>query len=330
MLPAARAGEAAVRPAGDFQSRQDHRHAANGYVATNHSRRVRAAPRHGVSLCRHRRRASRGGEVHRRGPVPQDGRDGGHDVPQLHGDAGRTAHHAGAGQRAAAGPLLDPRGGQPLGPARDRRRDGSLPLLQGLQERVPIQRRHGTAEGRVAAASARRAWRAAAEPLDRRFGRRDAVGEPRAVGLQLRRVGAGRVWAVQAVHGIRGGPVNTALAWHDAHGVAESQGQEGPGAVSFGGKCAGLRISLAGAAGLDECGFPCKPEAQAREIFATDSPKTIGTYAVCVARFVSPQKRPRAPIRGRVHRHARHAAGHQGRGAARSPRLRGGGAPPRR
>ena len=165
--------------------------------------------------------------MHRRGPVSQVRRDGGHYVPQLHGDAGRTAHHAGAGQRAAAGPLLDLRGGQPLDPARDRRRDGSLPLLQGLQERVPIQRRHGPAEGRVAAASARRAWRAAAESVDRRFGRRDAVGEPRAVGLQLRRIGARRVGAAQAVHGVRGGPVNTALAWHDAHGVAQTPGAKG-------------------------------------------------------------------------------------------------------
>jgi FAD/FMN-containing dehydrogenase len=206
------------------------------------------------------------------------GRDRGHDVPQLHGDAGRTAHHAGTGQRAPAGALLDPRGGQPLDAARDRRRHGSLPLLQGLQERVSIQRRHGQAEGRVAAASARRE------------------------GVPLR----SRLIAGSAA----------AMRWASLAPWAYNFAVSAPGV-------SGLLKRFMGFAR----GGRCRERARHREKKGR-SPRGINATGrpAAAPRWNLPRRNGRVHLfMRRVHRHARHAAGHEGRGTARSPRLRGGG-----
>ena len=79
--------------------------------------------------------------------------------------------------------LADPAHGRSLEPAGTRRRDGSLPLLQGLQERVPLERRHGPAQGGVGAAPPRCPGRAAAEPACRGLGGGDAAGGGGPLGL---------------------------------------------------------------------------------------------------------------------------------------------------
>ena len=78
--------------------------------------------------------------------LPQgDRRD---DVPELHGHPRRGAHDPGPGQRAAAGDVGGLARGRPgqRDPARGAR---PLPPVQGVQERVPLERRHGQAQGRV-------------------------------------------------------------------------------------------------------------------------------------------------------------------------------------
>ena len=70
------------------------------------------------------------------------------DVPVLHGHARGGARHARARQRAREGALRagPARGDGRRAPARDPR---PLPRVQGVQERVPAERRHGVAEVRV-------------------------------------------------------------------------------------------------------------------------------------------------------------------------------------
>ena len=84
--------------------------------------------------------------VHRHRRVPEAGRR--RDVPELHGDARRRAQHARPGAHAvrdAAGRRparrLERRAGQAL--AR------SVPVVQGVQDRVPDQRGHRDVSGRV-------------------------------------------------------------------------------------------------------------------------------------------------------------------------------------
>ena len=71
-----------------------------------------------------------------------------HDVPQLHGDQGGDAHDP----RSRPDPLRDAGGGRhhrrlPLGRGGGGPRP--LPLLQGVQGRLPRERRHGHLQGRV-------------------------------------------------------------------------------------------------------------------------------------------------------------------------------------
>ena len=72
----------------------------------------------------------------------------GRDVPVLHGHARGGACHPRPRQRARQGAVLTRPAGRAgrRAPARDPR---PLPGVQGVQERVPAQRRHGRAEGRV-------------------------------------------------------------------------------------------------------------------------------------------------------------------------------------
>ena len=82
--------------------------------------------------------------AHRR--LPQDRR--GRDVPVLHGHPRGGARHARARQRAGQGAL----GARPARRARRRaaaRDPRPLPRVQGVQERVPAERRHGDDEGGV-------------------------------------------------------------------------------------------------------------------------------------------------------------------------------------
>ncbi len=93
--------------------------------------------------------AARGGNVLGRGRLPQE--LGRHDVPQLHGHARRDAHHARPGQPASA---CDDRRA-PCSGRRLRQRGSSrgarpLPPMQGLQDGMPVQGRHGKAQGRSA------------------------------------------------------------------------------------------------------------------------------------------------------------------------------------
>ena len=131
--------------------------------------------------------------MHRRGPVPQVAPRRRHDVPELHGDAGRDAHHAGSGQRAPPDARRHAGRRESMAAARTRRSDGPLPFVQGLQERVPVECRHGAAQGGVAAALARRPRRAAAGPARGRLGC-DAPPRGRgALGLQPAGSGAARL-----------------------------------------------------------------------------------------------------------------------------------------
>ena len=91
--------------------------------------------------------------------LPQDRRR--RHVPVVHGHARGGARHARARQRAGEGAVLARPAGRDGGraAARDPR---PLPRVQGVQERVPAERRHGVAEGRVPLALPGRARRAAA------------------------------------------------------------------------------------------------------------------------------------------------------------------------
>ena len=102
------------------------------------------------------RRAVRG-----RRRVPQEAR--GDDVPVVPGDARGEGQHARPGQPAAAG---DHRPARLRGLHRPGRPRGARPLprVQGVQERVPDQRRHGPAQGRVPASISSQARLPAAEP----------------------------------------------------------------------------------------------------------------------------------------------------------------------
>ena len=117
-------------------------------------RRARRSPRTcATRRCRRRARSQTrlafpDGDARRRRPLPahrrlpQD-RQRRH-VPVLHGHARGGARHARARQRARQGALLagpEGRAGR-RAPARDPR---PLPGVQGVQERVPAQRRHGDA-----------------------------------------------------------------------------------------------------------------------------------------------------------------------------------------
>ena len=129
-------------------------------------------------------------DARRRRPLPADRRlpQDRHrrHVPVLHGHARGGARHARARQRAGQGPVV----------AGSARRDGGraaardprpLPRVQGVQERVPAERRHGLAEGRVPQPLPGRARRAAAlapvrldpRPEPARLGDRAGL-EPRA------------------------------------------------------------------------------------------------------------------------------------------------------
>ena len=123
-----------------------------------------------------------GRAVRRRRRVPQDAR--GDDVPVVPGDARRTRQHPRPGQRAAAGADRPARlrGPDRPGPARGAR---PLPGVQGVQERMPDQRRHGPAQGRVPASVSSRARPAAAQPRVRPRRQAQPLGLPARAGVEL-------------------------------------------------------------------------------------------------------------------------------------------------
>ena len=95
------ASEGDVRSAAAVQSRPHRRHAAD-YLAPAVRRGLRDAGSGDVlRFLRARRVRARRGNVQRRRPVPQEAR--GHDVPVVHGHAGRSAFDARPRQRAADG-----------------------------------------------------------------------------------------------------------------------------------------------------------------------------------------------------------------------------------
>ena len=106
----------------------------------------RRAAAHPPALRRRRRDARRGRPLHEHRRLPQDRRR--HDVPVLHGHARGAARHPRAGERAGEGAVAarPARRARRRAPARDPR---PLPGVQGVQERVPAERRHGVAEERV-------------------------------------------------------------------------------------------------------------------------------------------------------------------------------------
>ena len=136
-------------------------------------RAARAAAAADAAVVRRARRHARRGRplpAHRR--LPQDRQR--RDVPVLHGHARGGARDARARQRAREGALL-------AGPARRARRRAAardprpLPRVQGVQERVPAERRHGVAEVGVPLALPGHPRRAAALAAVRR----DPAAEPR-------------------------------------------------------------------------------------------------------------------------------------------------------
>ena len=136
-------GQGAVRPRRPLQPRRDGRRRA-AHHRTCATRRCR--PR-----CRWRRTSpsARRRDARRRRPLPahrrlpQD-RPGRH-VPVLHGHARGGARHPRARQRARQGAVgaRPARGAGRRAAARDPR---PLPRVQGVQERVPAERRHGDDE----------------------------------------------------------------------------------------------------------------------------------------------------------------------------------------
>ena len=152
-------GQGALRPrrppepGRDGRRRADHgrhprRRAAAGAAAADAPlvRRARRHARRGRPLPAHRR-------------LPQDRQR--RDVPVLHGHARGGARHPRARQRARQGALAarPAQGAGRRAPARDPR---PLPRVQGVQERVPAERRHGLDEVRVPLALPGPARRAAA------------------------------------------------------------------------------------------------------------------------------------------------------------------------
>ncbi|CAA9550023.1 MAG: Fe-S protein, homolog of lactate dehydrogenase SO1521, partial [uncultured Thermomicrobiales bacterium] len=129
-----------------------------------------------------RGRAAPGGRaVQRGGGLPQA--LGGDDVPLLHGDQGRGPHHPWPRQRPAQRPLRADPPAERLHLRRDGGGDGPLHLLQGLQDRVPEQRRHGQAQDRVHGPAQRQARHADAVALLRTRPHRLApLGAGRALG----------------------------------------------------------------------------------------------------------------------------------------------------
>ena len=101
---------------------------------------------HALRLPRRRRRLREGHRpLRRHRPVPR--RRERHHVPELHGHAGGGGLHPRPGPdalRDAAG-----RGARRLARRPRRGGAGAVPRLQGLQARVPGQRRHGDVQGRV-------------------------------------------------------------------------------------------------------------------------------------------------------------------------------------
>jgi hypothetical protein len=93
-----------------------------------------------LQLSRSAGRPPRRREMQRCRRVPQDPPHGRHHVPELHGDAQRAGHHPRQGQHAPPRPHRRPRGHERLGQRAGEGRHGPLPLLQGLQIRVPLQR----------------------------------------------------------------------------------------------------------------------------------------------------------------------------------------------
>ena len=140
------ADEGAVRPA---QPPQPGRHGRSGGDHRRPARPGTAAgrPDRDPAVVRRARRHARRGRplpAHRR--LPQD-RHRRH-VPVLHGHARGGARHARPRQRAGQGALAagPDNGARRRAAARDPR---PVPGVQGVQERVPAQRGHGVAEGRV-------------------------------------------------------------------------------------------------------------------------------------------------------------------------------------
>ena len=103
-------------------------------------------PAHPLQLRRPGRLRPCGRDVQRRRRLPQDPR--GDDVPVLHGDEGRGALDAGAGQRSAAGPERRHGGGWP-GCGCRARRARSVPGVSRLQERMPGERGRRPLQERV-------------------------------------------------------------------------------------------------------------------------------------------------------------------------------------
>jgi hypothetical protein len=106
-----------------------------------------ASRRHALPVSRRPREFCRGhGALLRRRQVPAAWR--GHDVPQFHGDTGRAAHDPGA--RAPA-PRDDARRDDHGRPEERGRRGSarSVPVVQGLQGRVPGLGRYGHLQGGV-------------------------------------------------------------------------------------------------------------------------------------------------------------------------------------
>ena len=100
-------------------------------------------------------------DVQRRRRLPEEAR--GHDVPLLHGDAGRGALDARPRQRAP-GRALGQGARRGLRGQAALRGHGPLPRVQGVQGRVPVQRGHGQAEVRVPESLPRGQRPAAPEP----------------------------------------------------------------------------------------------------------------------------------------------------------------------
>ncbi len=143
-----RAREADLRPRRTPQPRQRRRGRADDRAAAHRSRDADDVRRDRLRLAR-RGRPRRGGRaVQRQRRLPQARR--GRHVPVVHGHA----RGAGLDARARQHPPPRPRGRDPRRPRRPRtrRRDGPLRLVQGVQDRVPVERRHGQDEGRVAGA----------------------------------------------------------------------------------------------------------------------------------------------------------------------------------
>ncbi len=122
-----------------------------------------AMPSHDTPELRPRRRLCRRcRNVQRRRRLPQSrNRD---DVPLLHRDAGRARFDAWTRQRAARRARRT--GTEPGSVHRQAhlRCSRSVPLLQGLQNRVPVERRHGQDQDRVPGPVLRRPWRSASHP----------------------------------------------------------------------------------------------------------------------------------------------------------------------